>query len=48
MVAKRWRYVAGVVATAVMATVWLPACRDRPTLQREVASPSVSCSQREG
>jgi hypothetical protein len=45
VLAECWR--CGVVTPAVVA-VRLPAHRDRPTLQREVASPSVSRSWSEG
>jgi hypothetical protein len=41
VLAESWRYGA---STLVAAAVWPPARRDRPALEREVASPSVSCS----
>jgi hypothetical protein len=41
VLAERWRYG---LATPVMATVQLPACRDHPALEWEVASPLVSRS----
>jgi hypothetical protein len=41
VLAERWRYGA---ATPAAATVRLPIHRDRPALEREVASPSVSRS----
>jgi hypothetical protein len=48
MVAMHWRYAAAMVWTIVMLTVRLPACRDCPALEREVAFPSVPYSQQKG
>jgi hypothetical protein len=48
VVAVHWCCIASVVATVVMAAVRPPLHRDRPTLEREVASTSVLCSLREG
>jgi hypothetical protein len=48
MVAERCRYAAGAVWTTVVPTTQLPTRQDRPALEREVASPSVPCSRREG
>jgi hypothetical protein len=41
MLAEHWRCVA---CTPAVAAVWLPARLDHPTLEWEVASPSVSRS----
>jgi hypothetical protein len=37
-----------VVAATAMAVAWPLTWRDHPALGREVASPSTSCSRREG
>jgi hypothetical protein len=43
--AVRWGWLS---STTVVASVWPPARCDRPALEREVVSPSVSLSRREG
>jgi hypothetical protein len=48
MVAERRHCITGEVAAAVVVRVWPPTHRVHPALDQEVASPSVSCSQREG
>jgi hypothetical protein len=42
------RCVVGVVATAIVEKAWPLIRRDQLTLEREVASPTVSCPQWEG
>jgi hypothetical protein len=48
VVAERRHCLTSEVAAAVVARVWPPTHRVHPTLDREVASPSISCSQRKG